>query len=225
MRTLVSYCSVIQRFEAMAGRGEELFEIGGEIGFFGGEVEPVFFRFGARCGRGDVAIIDRTFFGEGMRGNLRDDFSVILDDAAGRRGDFADDGGIEAPLFENVEHFVFAAFFGDEEHALLRFAEHDFVGSHAGFALGNVGEIDFDAGVAARSHFAGGAGEAGGAHVLDADDGSSLHGFEAGFEKKFFDEGIADLDVGALLLGLFGEFGGGESEAPWMPSRPVFAPT
>ena len=52
------------------GRGEESFEIGGEIGFFGGEVEPVFFGFGARRGRGDVAIIDGTLFGKRMRGNF-----------------------------------------------------------------------------------------------------------------------------------------------------------
>ena len=75
---------------------------------------------------------------------------------------------------------------------------------------GNFGEIDFDAGAAARSHFAGGAGETGCAHILNGDDGAGVHGFEAGFEKKFFDEGIADLHVGALLLRLFGEFGGGE---------------
>src|SRR5258707_4215197 len=56
-------------------------------------------------------------------------------------------------------------------HALLGFTEHDFVGAHAGFALRNLSEIDFDAGAAAGGHFAGGAGEAGGAHVLDGDDG------------------------------------------------------
>src|SRR5260221_1535359 len=31
-----------------------------------------------------------------------------------------------------------------------------------------------------------------GAHVLNGDDGASLHGFEAGFEQKFFGEGIAE---------------------------------
>jgi len=56
-----------------------------------------------------------------MRGNLRDDFAVIFYDEETADGNFADDGGIEAPLFEDVENFVFAAFFGDEEHALLGF--------------------------------------------------------------------------------------------------------
>jgi len=36
---------------------------------------------------------------------------------------WADDDSVEAPLLENRKDFVLAAFFGDEEHALLRFAE------------------------------------------------------------------------------------------------------
>ena len=104
----------------------------------------------------------------------------------------------------------FAAALGDEQHALLRFAEHHFVGRHAGFALRDAVEIDFDAHAAARSHFAGGAGEPGGAHILNGDDGAGGHGFEAGFEQKFFEKGIADLHVGALLLRFLGEFGGGQ---------------
>ncbi len=74
-------------------------------------------------------------------------------------------------------------------------------------------EIDIDADSAAAAHFAGGGGEAGRAHVLNGDDGAGLHGFEAGFEEELFQEGIADLDVGALLLGLFGEFGAGHGGA------------
>src|SRR5882762_2927695 len=145
-----------------------------------------------------------------MRGNFRGDAAVVVDAGNAAFGDAADDDGIESPLFEDGKDFTFAAFFGDEQHALLRFAEHDFVGRHARFALGNFGEIDFDAGAAARSHFHGGTGEASGAHILNRDDRASLHGFEAGFEEQLFHEGVADLHVGALLLRLFGEFGGGQ---------------
>jgi len=115
-----------------------------------------------------------------------------------------------SPHFLKTEHFALAALFGDEEHALLRFTEHDFVRRHAGFALGNFSEIDLDASAAARSHFHGGAGKAGGAHVLNGHHSASLHGFEAGFEEKLFHEGIADLHIRALLLRLFGELGGGQ---------------
>ena len=51
-----------------------------------------------------------------------------------------------------------------------------------------------------RTHLAGGAGEPGSAHVLNADDGAGLHGFKAGFEKELLHEGIADLDIGTLGL-------------------------
>ena len=71
-------------------------------------------------------------------------------------------------------------------------------------------ELDLDAHAAARGHFAGGAGQAGGAHVLDADDRAGGHGFEARFEQQFFEERIAHLHVGALLLRLLGEFRGGQ---------------
>ena len=90
-------------------------------------------------------------------------------------------------------------------------AEHDLVRRHAGFALRDAVQFDLDADFAAAAHFAGGAGEAGGAHVLNADDGAGLHGFEAGFEQQLFHERIAHLHVGALLLGFLGELGA----RPW----------
>ena len=70
-------------------------------------------------------------------------------------GDLADFNRIESPLLEDAEDFFFAALLRDQQHALLRLAEHDLVGSHAGFALRDAVEFDFDAGAAARAHFAG----------------------------------------------------------------------
>src|SRR5579884_3661604 len=102
-----------------------------------------------------------------MRGNFGGDFAVILDDGQAAFRDAADDDGVESPLLEDVEHFALAAVFRDEQHALLRFAEYDLVRRHAGFTLGNFGKVDFDAGAAAGSHFDSGAGESGGAHVLN----------------------------------------------------------
>ena len=74
-------------------------------------------------------------------------------------------------------------------------------------------ELDVEADAAARAHLAGGAGEAGRAHVLNADDGAGLHGFEAGFEEQLFHEGIAHLHVGALLFGAFVELFAGHGRA------------
>src|SRR5882762_653714 len=155
-------------------------------------------------------MIDGPFFGKRMRGDVRLDAAIVVDAGDAAFGDLANDYGVETPLLENVEHFALAALLGDQQHALLRFAEHDFVRRHASFALGNSVEIDLDAGAAARSHFHGGASEAGGAHVLNRDDRAGLHGFEAGFEEKFLHEGVADLHVRAFLFRLFREFGRSE---------------
>ena len=67
--------------------------------------------------------------------------------------------------------------------------------------------------MAASAHFAGGAGQPGGAHVLYADDGAGLHGFEAGFEQKLFQKRIAHLHVRPLGLGSFAEFLAGHGGA------------
>ena len=84
---------------------------------------------------------------------------------------------------------------------------------HAGFALRHEVEFDFSSHVAARAHFAGGAGQPGGAHVLYADDGAGLHGFQACFEQKLFEKRIAHLHVRPLGLGSFAEFLAGHGGA------------
>ena len=147
---------------------------------------------------GQRTLVDGRVVGEGVIGNLGDDFAVLEHAQLVVGGDLADFDGIESPLFEDAEDFVLAAFLRDQQHALLRFAEHDLVGSHAGFALRNSVEFDLNADAAASAHLAGRAGQPGGAHVLNADDCAGLHGFQAGFEQKFFEEGIADLHVGTL---------------------------
>ena len=107
---------------------------------------------------------------------------------------------------EDVEDFLLAALLRDEQHALLRFGEHDLVGGHAGSRAAGTRSSSIETPSSPlRAHLAGGAGEAGGAHILNAEDGAGLHGFEAGFEEELFEEGVAHLDVGALLLGALGE--------------------
>ena len=142
-----------------------------------------------------------------MRGNFRGDSAVVVYAGDAAFCNLADDDGIEAPLLEDGQDFVLAALLRHQQHALLGFAEHDFVRGHAGFALGNFGEIDLDAGAAAGSHFHGGTSEAGSAHVLNRHDRAGLHGFEAGFEQQLLHEGVTDLHVRALLFRLFGELG------------------
>src|SRR6185437_6189189 len=128
------------------------------------------------------AVVNRSVIGKRFVGNFGDDFAV-LEHAHGVFADHLSDfDGVQSPLAEYAIDFFFAAFFSDEQHALLRFAQQNFVIHHAGFALRDEVHFNFQADLAARPHFAGGASKPGGAHVLNADDGSGLHGFEAGLE-------------------------------------------
>src|ERR1017187_9975863 len=57
-------------------------------------------------------------------------------------------------------------------------------------------------------------------HVLDADDRAGLHGFQAGFEQQFFQEGVADQHVRTLGLRRFAElFAGHGGAVDSVPAR------
>ena len=99
------------------------------------------------------------------------------------------------------------------EHALLAFRQHHLIGAHALFAHRHLVEIQLDAEIAAGAHFDGRTGEAGGAHVLDRDDGTGLHQFQAGFQQAFFGERITDLNRGALFFDRVVEFRRGHGRA------------
>ena len=140
------------------------------------------------------------------------------DHAAGV-GDGADVRRVEVPFLEDLLDLPLAALLDDHQHALLRLGEHDLVGIHAGLALGHVVELDLDPGAAAARGLAGRAGEAGRAHVLDADDEAGHgHHLEARLDQQLLHEGIALLDGGPVgrALGaqlLRGEGGAAEAVA------------
>ncbi len=150
-------------------------------------------------------MVKRGIIGERGVGDFRDYFAV-LQHSHGGLSDHAPDGdGVESPLLEDAEHFVLAASFGHQQHALLRFAQHDFVRRHRGLALGHKIELNFQPHTAPPAHLAGRAGEPRRSHVLNADNRAGLHGFQAGFEQQFFQKGVADLHVRPLGLRLFAE--------------------
>ena len=72
-----------------------------------------------------------------------------------------------------------------------------------GRALGDFGQVDFDAGPRARGGFTGRAGQTRGAHVLDAGDGAGGQQFQASFADQLFHERIAHLHGAPLLFGRF----------------------
>ena len=60
---------------------------------------------------------------------------MILDAKATIGRHLADVDGMQVPLVEDLLDFGLTPFLDDQQHALLRFGEHDFVRRHAGFAL------------------------------------------------------------------------------------------
>ena len=158
-------------------------------------------------------MVERRIVGERLVGNVGDQLAVMADAQPRLRLDRAHDHRVQAPLRKDAQHLVLAAFFRHEQHALLAFGEHDLVRAHAGFALRHQIELDIQAHAAARAHLAGGAGEPGRAHILNADDGAGLHRFQARLQQQLLHERVADLDVGPLLLGAFLELFAGHGRA------------
>ena len=200
---------------ADVGAREQLLEVGGKVAILsqfvlnalGGE------RLDGSLPGADGAVVERRVVGERFVGNIGDQRAVMTDAQSRFIGDHADDHAVEAPLLEDVENLVLAALFGDEQHALLAFGEHDLVGAHASFALRNQVEFDVESDAATAAHLAGRTGEPGGAHVLNADDRAGLHRLKAGLKQQLFHERIAALHVGPLLFRALVELFAGHGRA------------
>ena len=132
---------------------------------------------------------------------------VVGDDHAAGVGGVADDGEVEPPFLEDRLGLGFGAGLQDDQHALLALRQHHLVGGHAVLALGHAVEVERDADAALVRHLAGGRGEAGGAHVLNGDDGVLGHQLEAGLDQQLLGEGVAHLHGRALLVGFVVELG------------------
>ncbi len=164
-------------------------------------------------GRFHRPLVHRRFVRQRPIRDLGDDCSALLHAKQSVSRHFSDVHRMQVPLVEDALDLRFAAALHDEQHPLLRLGEHDFVGRHAGLALRDEGDIDFNARPAPRAHLRRGAGEAGRSHVLDPDERVGLHHLEAGLEEQLLHERIADLHRGALLRRLVVELGRGHRRA------------
>ena len=118
--------------------------------------------------------------------------------------------------FPFVEHGFsgrFHAFLHHNQHPLLAFAEQDFPGLHIGLAQRNLVQPHIHARAALGAHFAGGTGDAGSAHVLDAHHSSGGNQLHGRFEDKLFPEGIAHLHAGQVVGCVFADILGCESRS------------
>src|SRR5581483_2744048 len=200
-------------FAADVFTGQQPPQIVGEIGF------PVEFHVlwnfprNRRLPALHGAMVNRSIVCQRSVWNFRYDRAMLPNPERVFADDFADFDRIQSPLAEHTINFLFASLLRDQQHALLRFAQHDLVGAHAGLALRHAVHFDFDSNVTARAHLAGGTSQAGGAHVLNANDSASLHGLQASFEQQLFEKWIADLDIRPFRFRLFAELFAGHGGA------------
>ena len=154
-------------------------------------------------------VVERRIVGQQRVRYFADHLAVVADSQQAVTRDSAYPNGIETPFREDPRNLFFPPFLGYQQHSFLGFREHDFVRAHAAFALRNPAKIDFDPATSSTAHLAGGAGQSGRAHVLDAQDGSGPHGLQTGLEQQLLEKRVADLDVGSFLFRLFVELGRG----------------
>src|SRR6266481_1697531 len=89
-------------------------------------------------------LIYRPLFGQWMGRNLCRQLAAVPHAQKSALGHFANNDGVESPFLEDIENFLLAAVLGNQQHALLRFTEHDLVRCHARFPLRHFRQIDFD---------------------------------------------------------------------------------
>src|SRR4051812_46182315 len=100
-------------------------------------------------------VVDRRVIGERGVRDVGDEVAVLINAHAVLANHFADGHCIESPFFKDAEDFLLAPFLGHQQHALLRFAEHDLVCGHAGLALRYAVKFNLKSYTAARPHLAG----------------------------------------------------------------------
>ena len=161
------------------------------------EIEPL--DVGQVLRLGHRTLVHRRLVGQRAVRNLGDHDAALLDAKHAVARHLADVRRVQVPFVENPLDLRLAPLLDDQQHALLRFGQHDFVRRHAGLALRHERDVDLDAGAAARSHLGGRAGQPRRAHVLDADERVGLHHFEARLEQQLLHERIADLHRRPLL--------------------------
>ena len=161
-----------------------------------------------RCRRGEGSgfpEIERSVVGQRAGGNLDHDILAVADAHHAVVGDGADLRIGKIPFFEDSLHDILLTLLDDHKHAFLGLAEENLVGGLSLGALGHELDVDLDTGAATAGGLAGGAGQPGRAHVLDAGDGVGREELEAGLEQKLLADGIPHLDGGPVSLRLLGK--------------------
>ena len=189
--------------------GDELLARGGARKILGGGGLEFVLPRGARVG----AVVDGALVGDGLRVDVDDAVTVMVDRQAAVAGQVTDDCGLDVPLVDDLEEALAILRGHDRHHAFLGLAHEDLARGERGVAQEHVLEVDVHAGVAVGGQLGGRARDARGTEVLDALDDVGLEQVEAALDEDLLHEGVAHLDGGALgghavFEGLGGEDGG-----------------
>ena len=133
-----SYCRYTQRLLAMVGDASSASSASSAPA----SVEPAASASrSSRCTSREIRrrrhrpLVDRRLVGQRAVRNLGDDLAAILHAQHAVVGHLADAHRVQIPLLEDALDLGFAAALDDEQHPLLRLGQHDLVRRHAGLAL------------------------------------------------------------------------------------------
>ena len=139
------------------------------------------------------AVIGRALVGNGPRIDIDDAFAVPVDEQPVTGDQFTDDRGLDIPLGADLEELVDICGLADGHHAFLRLAHQDLFGSHRLIPQRHQIELTVHAAVACRGQLTGGAGDAGGAQVLDRRDHAGGEELQGALDEQLLHERVADL--------------------------------
>ena len=199
-RTVESYCRWIHVLSPSSGVPRRL--LSARSGSSGASQSTARWRSRRSAGRGRRPIVDRRAVDQRLYRHVRDGTAAKREACTPAIGYPADLRRFEAPSGEDLDHRLLLASLGDEDHPFLRLGEHDLVGRQRGLAQRHQVEVDVHPRAASGGHLEAGAGQSGGAHVLDPEHDPAPHRLQARLEQDLLREGIAHLYRGPLRLAL-----------------------
>ena len=130
----------------------------------------------------------------------------------------------QVPALADGAHGLPAVRLDDRDHPLLRLGDQHLERLQAGLAARDRVEVDEDPGAAPVRRLGHGAGDPGGAEVLDADDEPLGDQLEGRLDQQLLRERVADLHRGRFEASCSPKVAEASTDAPPIPSRPVAVP-
>ncbi len=103
-------------------------------------------------------MVNRGFFGQEVHRNLGHHCALMEQAQLPVRGHFTDGRGGNAVALEVADDLLCVACFYYQEHALLGLGEHQLIGAHVLFRMGNQVQIELNPCPRFTGHFRGGGG-------------------------------------------------------------------